>query len=254
MRLDASRALGQINSRILHQEHGPLHRYCFVKCISIDSNQRGLRQPLVIVSGNFSEVLNLRATMIEKQVSIMNAFWRASTWSMAIVFLLFIMGGCAAPEKPIVYLAPEAEAKDYKLLVLKPISNDTKAEMSDELLDRTESNLKDKLEENGFIVKAEHQASGDEDFLILNARMLRYEGGDAFGRWIGFGAGAATCSLYVDLIDGRTGQDLGDVASTQSIQAGGLYTIGAENYIVDRCAHSVADGIAEKLRGAESED
>ena len=85
------------------------------------------------------------------------------------------------------------------------------------------------------------------EYLLLNAKMERYEGGSVFGRWIGFGQGAAVCALKVDIIDGRSGNKVGDVAATQTIKGGGLYSIGAENYIVDRCADSIASGISEKL-------
>jgi hypothetical protein len=165
--------------------------------------------------------------------------------------LLILLSGCAAPDKPISFIEPEAAKKNYAALVLKGIQNSTGKELAQELLQRTANRLREKLIAMGARVVNERPSAASRDFLILDAKLVRYEGGDAFGRWIGFGAGRAVCSVFVDLIDGRSGKDVGDVISTQTIETGGLFSAGAENYIVDWCADGAADGIMRELRSAK---
>lgn len=165
--------------------------------------------------------------------------------------LLVLLSGCAAPDKPISFIEPEAAKKNYAALVLKGIQNSTGKELSQDLIRRTTSRLREKLIAQGARVVAEPTSVASRDYLMLDAKLVRYEGGDAFGRWIGFGAGRAVCSVFVDLIDGQSGKDVGDVISTQTLETGGLFSAGAENYIVDWCADGAADGILRELRSAK---
>jgi hypothetical protein len=161
--------------------------------------------------------------------------------------MALVLAGCAAPEKPVMYVEPEAATKPYSMLVLAEVKNNTGADVPDEILQRTAQRLANSLRESGYTVSATKPAGDAQEYLLLDAKMLRYEGGSTFGRWIGFGAGTAVCGLEVGLIDGRTGRTVGDMAATQKIEGGGLYSLGAGNYIVDHCADSVASGIAEKI-------
>jgi hypothetical protein len=172
----------------------------------------------------------------------------------AVTVPLFLIAGCAAPEKSITFVEPEASAKAYAALVLSGVRNSTGTELSKELIDRTTTHLSQKLVEHGFVVQDEVDVEETQDYLILDSELVRYEGGDVMGRWIGFGAGAASCSLYINLIDGRSGKDVGDVVSTQTLESGGLFTVGAEDYIVDWCAEAAADGVAKELTPQNSEN
>jgi hypothetical protein len=160
--------------------------------------------------------------------------------------LLLLFSGCAAPNKPISFIEQEAAKKNYTALVLKGIQNSTGKELAQELVQRTTHRLRAKL-----IAKGVRVVNEPRDYLILDAKLVRYEGGDAFGRWIGFGAGRAVCSVFVDLIDGRSGKDVGDVISTHTLESGGLFSAGAENYIVDWCADGAAEGILREIGSAK---
>ena len=162
------------------------------------------------------------------------------------------LGGCSGPAKPLVYVDPAAASQGYSMVVVADVKNGAASAVPAELLDRTGKRLGQQLQERGFSVRADQAPAGTQDYLLVNPTMQRYEGGNAIGRWFGFGAGAATCTLQVELLDGQSGKKVGDVAATQTIESGGLYSIGAGNYIVDRCADSVASGIAEKLPPAKA--
>ena len=177
----------------------------------------------------------------------------ARPWA-AITLSLLLITGCAAPETPTTFVEPEALAKAYAALIVPDVRNSTGAELSKQLLDRTTRRLREKLVEHGFTVQREADVDETQDYLILDSEMVRYAGGDVMGRWIGFGAGAASCSLYINLVDGRSGKDVGDVVSTQTLESGGLFTVGAEDYIVDWCAEAAADGVVGELRPQNSDN
>lgn len=177
----------------------------------------------------------------------------ARPWAAIAVSLLLITG-CAAPERPTTFVEPEALAKAYAALIVPDVRKSTGTELSKQLLDRTTRRLREKLVEHGFTVQREADVDETQDYLILDSEMVRYAGGDVMGRWIGFGAGAASCSLYINLVDGRSGKDVGDVVSTQTLESGGLFTVGAEDYIVDWCAEAAADGVAGELRPQNSDN
>ncbi len=167
-------------------------------------------------------------------------------WPLAAGLLL--LSACAAPEKPLAYVEPAAASRHYAVAIVSPLEKGTSAEVPAALMERTTTRLSQQLEELGFTVPAGQTDAGAQDYILVKPTLERYSGGSAFGRWLGFGAGTATCTLRVELIDGRSKKRVGDVAATQTIDSGGFFTIGAENYIVDRCADVVAKGIAEKLR------
>ena len=172
---------------------------------------------------------------------------RRSTPAAGFILIVLFLAGCATPEKPVMYVEPEAAAKPYAVLVLAEVKNNTGAEIPQEILQRTATRLATALSENGYTVSTTKPTADAQEYLVLDAKMLHYEGGSTLGRWIGFGAGTAVCGLEVGLIDGRTGRAVGDLAATRKIEGGGLYSLGAGNYIVDQCADSVASGIAEKI-------
>jgi hypothetical protein len=161
------------------------------------------------------------------------------------------LGGCT-PDKPHIYVDPAAVSQGYRTLVVADVKNGELSEAPAELLDRTGKRLGDQLKELGFSVQSEQASAGTQGYLIVVATMQQYEGGSVLGRWVGFGSGAAKCTLQVELRDGQSGKKVGDAVTTQIIAVGGLYSIGAGDYIVDRCADSVASGIAEKLLPAKS--
>lgn len=181
--------------------------------------------------------------------------WRAKCrgrllWPLA-AGLLFL-SACAAAQKPLAYVEPAAVSRHYAVAIVSPVQKGTSAEVPAALMERTTTRLSQQLQQLGFSVPSGPIYAGTQDYILVKPTLEKYSGGSAFGRWLGFGAGTATCTLRVELIDGQSKKRVGDVAATQTIDSGGLFTIGAENYIVDRCADVVAKGIAEKLRPDET--
>jgi len=178
---------------------------------------------------------------------------RLAAATLPLVALALLLTACETPKPATFYLGPQAEGRRYSELVVTPVRNETGKPVPQEILDRTGKRLSTQLAARGLSVLPAPPAAQAADYLVIDPRMVTYDAGSVVGRWIGFGAGTAICSLRIEAADGRTGQHVGDGSVTQSIQGGGLYSIGAGDYIVDRCADAVAAGIADRL-GAAAKD
>ena len=166
---------------------------------------------------------------------------------VAIVLSLLLLGGCEHA-KPVIFVEPQAAAKAYPLLVVADVKADPGVKIPADLLKHTKDRLITKFREAGFTVAEEKPTDPKQDFLLLDPKIHRYEAGSVLGRWlIGFGQGAAVCALEVEITDGQSGAKAGDAAITETEQGGGLLSIGAEEYVVDRSVDNIAKGISEKL-------
>lgn len=88
-----------------------------------------------------------------------------------------------------------------------------------------------------------------EDFLILDAKIVEYAPGHAGKRWLFPGYGSTILSTYCELKEKKTGILISEIQARRTIEAGGLYTIGAWKTIFN----SVADDIVEEIKKAKSE-
>lgn len=57
--------------------------------------------------------------------------------------------------------------------------------------------------------------------------MASFRTGDAAGRWIGSGAGAAKCTIGVRLVESASVRPVAEVIHTRIVDTSGLLTIGA---------------------------
>jgi hypothetical protein len=78
--------------------------------------------------------------------------------------------------------------------------------------------------------------------LALSAKIVEYEEGDAFKRWLLPGWGTTVLSVQSDIMEGD--RLVGTIEARRTVSAGGGYTIGAWKTIFN----SVADDIVSDLR------
>jgi len=62
------------------------------------------------------------------------------------------------------------------------------------------------------------------------------------------GAGTTECIVKGALEDRQTGAQLGVLLSHRSVSGGGLYSVGADKYILDTVATDLADALANTLK------
>ena len=78
--------------------------------------------------------------------------------------------------------------------------------------------------------------------LVLNSKIIEYEKGNAFKRWLLFGWGATILTIECDLIEGD--KVVGSVEARRTVSSGGGYTINAWETIFA----SVAKDVVKDLR------
>jgi len=88
--------------------------------------------------------------------------------------------------------------------------------------------------------------------VILKSKLIEYEAGSAFGRWLLPGLGTTICTVEAELLDKQTGALIGRLNSRQTVSFGGAYSIGAENYICKRVADDLIADIDKKVKGEKA--
>ena len=88
--------------------------------------------------------------------------------------------------------------------------------------------------------------------VILKTKLIEFEQGDAFQRWLLPGLGTTVCTVHAELLDRKTGALIGAIESRQTVSFGGAYSIGAYEYICRRVAEELIQEIDKKLGKKES--
>lgn len=102
--------------------------------------------------------------------------------------------------------------------------------------------LEAKLRESGLLT-----ASGrTEGSLVLSVKIVDYEPGDAFKRWLMPGYGSTVLSVECTLHDGD--KKVATVTARRTVDAGGGYTIGAWQTIFGKVAEDIVSDLKKKLR------
>jgi hypothetical protein len=83
--------------------------------------------------------------------------------------------------------------------------------------------------------------------VVLKTKLIEYEPGNAFGRWLLPGMGTTICTVDAELLDKQTGALIGRLNSRQTVSFGGAYSIGADTYICKRVADDLVAEIDKKV-------
>jgi len=90
-------------------------------------------------------------------------------------------------------------------------------------------------------------ASGDGKNFFLPCKIVEYEPGSAFKRWLLPGWGATALSVQCDLREIPGERTVGSVEARRTVSAGGGYTIGAWKTIFTTVAEDVSAEIGSKV-------
>lgn len=82
--------------------------------------------------------------------------------------------------------------------------------------------------------------------VVLKTKLIEYEPGNAFGRWLLPGLGTTVCTVDAELLEKQTGALIGRMQSRQTVSIGGAYSIGADTYICKRVADELMAEIDKK--------
>jgi hypothetical protein len=99
----------------------------------------------------------------------------------------------------------------------------------------------DRLQKNNLL-----WSGGQEHRLILSSKIIDYEQGNAFKRWLLPGYGSTVLKIEGELRDGQ--QIVATHHATHSVSFGGGYTIGAWRTIFNDVAEEIVQQLAAKLK------
>jgi hypothetical protein len=83
--------------------------------------------------------------------------------------------------------------------------------------------------------------------VVFKTKLIEYEPGNAFGRWLLPGLGTTICTVDAEFLDKQSGALIGRLHSRQTVSFGGAYSIGADNYICKRVADDLIAEIDKKV-------
>jgi hypothetical protein len=155
-----------------------------------------------------------------------------------VVFLLC----CAActPLRPRVSLVPGASLKDYRVLVVRPVADETGAQFNLDVGDSLRQALVKRLRSHGRTVVPDVPEDSGASALVVTSALVGFKG---IPMWLQVPSrGVTGCELRSVLRDSQTGQRIGEIAAAELTEE---YT--PLNVLV-RCAHNMADEIDRQMR------
>ncbi|HMM53055.1 MAG TPA: DUF4410 domain-containing protein [Burkholderiaceae bacterium] len=152
----------------------------------------------------------------------------------------------AKEPQPVVWIDKQAQASGRKILRVAEVSDKTGQSLPPERLAEVRERLENALRTAGLLLGSE-QPPGYPEPLLLETSVTSYKTGDPAGRWIGFGAGAAKCTMRARLVEATSGRPVAEVIHTRIVDSGGLLTIGADARIHLELADDLAKAIVAIL-------
>ncbi len=172
--------------------------------------------------------------------------WRArvSLWLFGVIGLGLLCAGCASPgpkTKAQGGVFPRPGAK----IAVGTVTNETGQTFAKKDVEAAlKAALVRALESEQLAAGA---AFGPKD-LMLNARISEYRPGNAFKRWVMPGWGATVLGIKVDLTTPGAAANVAEMDHKLTVAAGGLYTVGAEDYIFDSAAKDIAHDLRVRIQ------
>ena len=161
------------------------------------------------------------------------------------ISLLLLVGGCAA--KPAVRMEKGVSLTGYKVFEVMPVINETGKTFKFDVADELTQHIKSKIKDRGYVIDEEKEAK--DCVLVMKSSLIVYEPGSAFKRWILPGWGKTQATVKTSLIDKKTGKIVGEMLTTEEVGAGGLFSVGADKWILDVVAKGITNEIEKKVKG-----
>ena len=139
----------------------------------------------------------------------------------------------------------DASLKDYNVIELMPAINETGETFEFNVIEELTEKVALRLSEKGYIVE---KTTMSEEALVIKNSLMSYKPGNAFERWLMPGAGVTQATVKTTLIDKKTGDVLGEMVTSESVSAGGLYSAGAYKTILDTIAKGIAKEIDSRIK------
>jgi hypothetical protein len=162
----------------------------------------------------------------------------AKVYVILLTFICFVLCGCAATGKPMTWKEEDIQFSKYKSFEIRPVENKTGQSFEEDIPSKLTELLKAQFKEEGLNIP--NEASDPSEVLIVESDLMLYVLGSAFKRWLAPGAGKTQCTLKSRLLDKLTNQLVAETVAAKEVGAGGLYSVGAEEWILEEAASEIA--------------
>ena len=159
---------------------------------------------------------------------------------MVALIATLALAGCAsewAVHQSVSDVHPLSEARERPQIKVEPCVDRTGYKKRDLGREATEALLKKLKAAKEFEVASKGR-------YVLTCDITTFTEGSAFERWMFPGAGATVGQVAVMIMDSKTGETVAIVRGSSTVAAGGFYTVGADETILD----SALDDVVKQLR------
>jgi Domain of unknown function (DUF4410)/RcsF lipoprotein len=168
---------------------------------------------------------------------------RARQFLVTFVFLC----GCGVQQPPQLVTQPGISLSDYKVLAVAPISNETGQNYDFDFVGAFTEDLSSALRSQGYHVAS--ASSAPDGSLLVRCRVLAYEPGNAFERYMLPGTGETEVTVATSLVDKKTNEVLGGISTSKEVMVGAFGAPGAYKSVFEAVSQDIAVSIDRKIKG-----
>lgn len=176
--------------------------------------------------------------------------WLKRRAVIGVLGALAIAGsGCGSVEHSAQFeptFVPKADTR----IEVGPVTNDTGQTFDQDLQQMFTDALTQELQSQNLLWTAGTQGA----HLVIATRIVAYEPGNAFKRWLLPGYGSTVITLHCELKESPGGKLVGSVDARRTVSIGGLYSIGAWRTIFSSVAKDVVKELRAQIPAAASSE
>jgi hypothetical protein len=166
--------------------------------------------------------------------------------SVSLVATLTLCAGSCTPLRPRVALQPGVSLKSYRLVGVGPVENRSGASFHYDVEDTVRALLTEALRRNGVPVTGS-TTDATAPVLYLVSSLDEFRGGRVSAALLSVAVGSPKCVLSSRLIDGASGQQLGEIVSTNLVDQAETPFVTPRQLLVT-CARMTADEVKRRLK------
>ncbi|MDE2344234.1 MAG: DUF4410 domain-containing protein [Betaproteobacteria bacterium] len=166
---------------------------------------------------------------------------------LAALFLLLIFAAWAKDDGLVVWTEKNFPLAGRKVVLNSPVSDESGTGVPEQRLEEIRQTIEETLAARQLLARNSDNAP-PSTLLTAHISVTSFKTGDAMGRWVGFGAGVAKCTLRAQLLDPESGV-VAEIIDTRVVDTGGFYTIGADSKFHKELATELAGAMTRLLSG-----
>lgn len=166
--------------------------------------------------------------------------------SVLLAVGLTLCAGSCTPLRPRVALKPGVSLKSYRLVAVGPVDNRSGASFHYAVEDTVRALLVEALRRNGVPLTGSTTET-TAPVLELVSSLDEFRTGRVTAELLSVGVGSPKCVLSSRLIDGASGQQLGQIVSTNLVDQAETPIVSPRQLLVT-CARMTADEVKRRLK------